>query len=507
MKCMEEYDENLKACPKCGTLSAAKRTEKYHLPTGTMLEKRYIAGMVVSESSIQIKYIGYDTEENKKVYIYEYFPINLVVRDESNNFVTFPTSLKEKYFAKGLNAYVEETIKLRQISGLKYFERIKDFFIENNTCYTVCEYEKYVTLKNYIKKNKDIGICRASAIFNSLASALEVLHENGIIHGNISPEHIAVIREKGTTNAIFIDFGYGSYINSTGLPIYNPNYSPEEAKRENAVVYKSSDVYSMAVLLYRLLTGITPYSVYEQLNGKPIIGIRRLGINISKSYENAIFNAMNIVPNKRYYNIKAFCSALKSNKTKRITDNINKNIYKKGIFVKAFVLSLVLFVLAGVGTGMFVVFKYNESKKIFSIDKSTAIDGYYPLRDKLAEYIDGEFNTNDIDDKGRIIIKFKIGQNNFEHTPNTNSIIINGEKKDFEISSKYIEDSVYIPYEMLEKILEVSEVPFEIKNDTEHWELQNTEESKQEDVVNKDTQDIIDDTDRDNDASVSSSSI
>lgn len=366
MKCMEEYSDKRKACPNCNTLSGARRVKEYHLPTNTLLIGRYTVGMAVNENSVNIKYICYDNVRKVKVFIYEFFPVSLVIRN-SDNLVAFISEAKGNKFAESLKAYVEEVEKIEGSLHMPGIENILDYFIENNTCYVVCEYTNYVTLSSYIKKNRKRetdGKTKLQIVYR-LLYALKMLHSVNVIHGNISPEHIVITDDN---DAMFVDMGVGCFVNSTGIAVYSPCYSPPEASGDNVCLNTASDVYSISAVCYKLLSGVTPYSANERLKGKKLISLNKLGINVKKSMDNAILNALNIDAENRYVDADEFFKAIKDRNTVRIYD---EDEGRRGI------VSVVLICCAAVAilgiTGSFIVSSVlNNSNKIEVIsDTST----------------------------------------------------------------------------------------------------------------------------------------
>ncbi len=339
INCFEEYGANLKACPQCNTLLGAGKLKAYHLPTNTLLVERYIVGRAVCENSVKIKYKCFDQKRQKKVYIYEFFPLNAAQRDNDGNMVVFSTNSQADLFEKSLGACIGEVKELEAFSDCQGIEKINDYFIENNTCYVVCEYKEYVTLAAYMKKNKTLPYNKAVSIFNTIMYATKRLHSQKIVHGNITPEHIALCKDDSVE---LMDIGIACYVNSTSIAIYNPNYSSPEARGTNPRLTESSDVYSLAAVLYKLLTGVTPCdSEVRKNNEDELVPPRKLGIRINTGYENAILNALEPDSNIRYKSAQEFSDALKNKNTRRINKSKSRSLPLAaivcGVVVVAFV--------------------------------------------------------------------------------------------------------------------------------------------------------------------------
>ena len=119
-------------------------------------------------------------------------------------------------------------------------------------------------------------------LFLRVCKAVHYAHQKGIIHRDIKPSNILVTEEDGEPLPKVIDFGIAkaigndgvtgtTFVTRTGQFIGTPAYmSPEQATGDGSKIDKRSDIYSLGVLLYELLTGFGPLqldalSLYDQL--------------------------------------------------------------------------------------------------------------------------------------------------------------------------------------------------------------------------------------------------
>lgn len=127
--------------------------------------------------------------------------------------------------------------------------------------YLVMEYVKGKTLKEYIIEHSPIAPEQAVKIMKQLASALAHAHHNQIVHRDIKPQNI-LMDEEG--NVKISDFGIAMALSATSYTQTNSvlgtvHYlSPEQARGGNAT--KKSDIYSLGIVMYELLTGRLPFS-------------------------------------------------------------------------------------------------------------------------------------------------------------------------------------------------------------------------------------------------------
>ncbi|MBT2581895.1 Stk1 family PASTA domain-containing Ser/Thr kinase [Planococcus sp. ISL-109] len=132
---------------------------------------------------------------------------------------------------------------------------------ENALPYLVMEYVPGDTLKEYIIKHSPVEPERAVEIMKQLASALAHAHHNHIVHRDIKPQNVLV---DGEGNVKISDFGIAMALSATSYTQTNSvlgtvHYlSPEQARGGTA--NKKSDIYSLGIVMFELLTGRLPFS-------------------------------------------------------------------------------------------------------------------------------------------------------------------------------------------------------------------------------------------------------
>ena len=132
---------------------------------------------------------------------------------------------------------------------------------EGNINYIVMELVEGKVLSDIIKEEAPIGYMRAIEITKQIASALSLAHKNHIIHRDVKPLNI-LITQDGV--AKITDFGIAKAINTAtligneGMVMGSVHYfSPEQAR--GGYVDEKSDIYSLGIVLYEMLTGKVPF--------------------------------------------------------------------------------------------------------------------------------------------------------------------------------------------------------------------------------------------------------
>lgn len=191
-----------------------------------------------------------------------------------------------------------------------------DFWREPDSAFLVMRWLKGGSLTNLIKKGP-IPPEETARFLDQIASALSVAHRNGIVHRDIKPDNILVDEEE---NAFLTDFGIAKDLQEdlskstddvdeelTGSPAY---FSPEQAQAEP--VSTQSDIYSLGIVLFQMLTGRLPYStemsliqlILAQIN-EPMPSLLEFKPELPEALDVVVQRATMKSPDARYPDVRA----------------------------------------------------------------------------------------------------------------------------------------------------------------------------------------------------------
>src|SRR5581483_4141805 len=137
--------------------------------------------------------------------------------------------------------------------------------LQDGTPFFVMEYVEGVPITAYCEQNR-CSIERRLQLFRSICEAVQYAHGQAVIHRDLKPSNI-LVKKDGSVR--LLDFGIAKQVENldssadltvTGLRLMTPAYAaPEQIRGEHVGV--QSDVYSLGVILYQLLTGVMPFDI------------------------------------------------------------------------------------------------------------------------------------------------------------------------------------------------------------------------------------------------------
>ena len=199
--------------------------------------------------------------------------------------------------------------------------QIFDFDTQDDIYYMVMEYIEGSSLQELLRKlsaqRELMPLPTALRIFEQTASALSFAHERGMLHRDIKPSNI-MIDAKG--QAYLTDFGIAQimdqpHLTMTGTLMGTPQYmSPEQGKGQ--ALNQASDVYSLGITFYELLTcrvpfdADTPLAVIQQQISDPPPSPRLYRNDLPDALEKAILKSLFKAPEFRYQTVNDFLNAV-----------------------------------------------------------------------------------------------------------------------------------------------------------------------------------------------------
>ena len=303
-------DKMHSGCPYCGYhLSASGELDPHILAPRTVLEGKYMIGRTLGAGGCGITYLGYDLNLELRIAIKEYYPVGFVSRNtQKGNEVIAEEDDKGIFFADGKKKYIQEARMLARFAGLRNIVSVRDYFEENNTCYIIMEYLDGETLKSYItRRGGRISCDEVMRMLQPLLVSLNEVHRQGMIHRDISPDNIMILKD-GTLK--LLDFGSARDMarntERSASVMLKPGYAPEEQYRIYGAQGTWTDVYALCATVYRCLTGRTPVDALSRKEHDTLLPPSQLGVALSPAQEAALLKGMAVDAEQRYKTLGEF---------------------------------------------------------------------------------------------------------------------------------------------------------------------------------------------------------
>ncbi len=254
---------------------------------GQKISDRYQVIKSIGEGGMANVYMAYDTILDRNV------AVKVLRGDLAND---------EKFVRR----FQREALAASSLSNPNIVE-VYDVGEDNGEYYIVMEFIEGKHLKQLIKKRGKLTVSEAVDIVMQITDGLSVAHDSYIIHRDIKPQNIMIL-ENGLVK--ITDFGIAMAMNSTQLTQTNSVMGsvhylpPEQASGKGSTL--QSDIYSIGILFYELLTGKLPFKGENAVEialkhlKEPLPSLREELPNIPQSVENIIVKATAKNPKNRY---------------------------------------------------------------------------------------------------------------------------------------------------------------------------------------------------------------
>ncbi len=293
------------------TQKAAEKlaTQRSPLAKNTMLEN-YQTGVLIGMGSFSLVYRGIDTDSGASVVIKEYYPKRYSERAKDGLTVLPFEGRKLITFNEGLKQFFSEALALRKIDHPNVL-KAHNMFRANNTAYIVSIDEAGRDLKWFLNTTKQsLKNNLIYKIFMPILSALNRLHDAGLVHLDIKPANILL---RANSEPLLLDFGAVQQIacekRASNIQTLTHGFAPPEQYNKKSDLGPWADMYAVAATLYHAITNRPPAKSED--SGRPSqLSITKYEEQYTKEMLTAINQALAHDDDKRFESVDVFAKAL-----------------------------------------------------------------------------------------------------------------------------------------------------------------------------------------------------
>jgi len=300
-KCHADNPETKQFCADCGTqlpppqghppaMTETLQTPVHELSTGSTFAGRYQVIEELGHGGMGKVYKVFDSDIKEKIALKLLRPEIALDKDTIERF--------------------SNELKLARKISHRNVCRMFDLGKAESTTFITMEFVPGEDLKKFIRKSGQLGAGRAVSIAMQVCEGLMEAHHLGVIHRDLKPQNI-MVDEDG--NARIMDFGIarslrGKGITGAGVMIGTPEYmSPEQVEGKD--VDQRSDIYSLGIILYEMLTarvpfeGDTPFTIGVKHKSEIPRDPRELNTQIPPDLDRHILKCLEKDKTKRYQSV------------------------------------------------------------------------------------------------------------------------------------------------------------------------------------------------------------
>lgn len=242
------------------------------VPDGPLAPGTVIAGVTVGErlgrGSFGITYRVRDNRTGRLYALKEYFPVAYARRTERG--AVAPTASWGTAFGAGLQAFLQEARTLKDLPRQPGLVRVRGAFERSGTAYCLMEFVEGEPLDRllagYVQNGRTVPEPTIRTFLETILPALRAVHAHGLIHRDIKPANVMIRRSDHLP--VLIDFGAARRVSAAcpGTAFLTREYAaveqfPPDTWGSDALALREgpwSDLFSLSVLLYRLVTHQLP---------------------------------------------------------------------------------------------------------------------------------------------------------------------------------------------------------------------------------------------------------
>ena len=307
--CLSPLEGQRDHCPFCGK-SLANRNPAGTLAFASLLGGRYTLGRFVQADGEGVTYEGADNTTGQRVMIREYLPLTLAQGRVEGRLEPKPG--REVLFKTNRMDFADLYRTLARITPATGLVTVLDVVEENDTVYAVTEVCKGQTLERYLESRKSpLSPAEARSLMQPVLEGVAALHKEGLVHRGISPETIFILQGGKACLGGYATLGLRTRGSELKEKLFEGYSAPEQYAPEQ-FAGRYTDVYALAAVFYRILTGTAPLPAPQRLVRDSMPTAREMERDVPGYLSAVLSRAMRLAPAERVQNVPELMGVLAS---------------------------------------------------------------------------------------------------------------------------------------------------------------------------------------------------
>ncbi|WP_410175073.1 GUN4 domain-containing protein [Nodularia spumigena] len=283
--CLYPNPDNFQFCQKCGSK--------------LLLRERYAPQSILGQGGFGRTFLAIDEDKPSKPFC--------VIKQ------FLPQAQGTDSIDKASQLFSQEAERLEELGKHPQIPELMAYFTADNRQYLVQEFVKGETLQAELDKNGVFSEQQIRELLIELLDILQFVHSQQVIHRDIKPENI--IRRSADNKLFLVDFGAAKVVEqkqrtATGTIIGSAEYcAPEQLHGKPKYI---SDLYSLGVTCLHLLTHISPFDLYDVMEGEWVWRDYLNGNVVGDELGKILERLANPIPKQRYQSVAEVVNVLKT---------------------------------------------------------------------------------------------------------------------------------------------------------------------------------------------------
>ena len=308
--CLSPIEERRSACPFCGK-SLENCNPTGALPFGYLLAGRYTMGRVMQVDGEGILYSAVANQSGVRVEIKEYLPVTLSSGRDGALCVQ-PKPGSEVLFKTTHMDFADLYRALQRITPATGLVAVLDVLEANGTVYAVLEVTQGVPLERYLSlRGGPLPPEEARSLMQPVMEGVAALHKIGLVHRGVAPANIRITEGGLARLSGYATLGLRNLGSELKAQLYEGYTAPEQYFAEQ-FEGRYTDVYSVAAVFYRLVTGQAPVPAIQRKVMDSLPVARQVERTVPRYVSAVLGQAMRLEPSERVQTIPELMGALAS---------------------------------------------------------------------------------------------------------------------------------------------------------------------------------------------------